>query len=124
MNKLIRFFISVISLFLCLQGHAFDFEVDGFQFNIVSLTDNTAELVSCTSDDCGDLIIPSSVTYGNRDIKIVSIGEEAFVSNKLTSLTCGAYLRSIGSRAFATCANLKKVTLSEATDSLSAAFLS
>lgn len=117
-----KLWMALTMLCLSISASAFDFEVNGFQYNIVSLADNTAELVSSTNDDCGDLIIPSTVTYGNRDIKIISIGKGAFKNNKLTTLSCGLYLKSICSMAFSSCNNLKKVTLSEATDSLSAAF--
>ena len=110
-------FIFMLSIFAqrCL---AYDFEVDGFQFNIVNLEEGTAQLVATNSDDNGDLKLPSTVNFGGREIKIISIGKEAFKNNKLTSLQLGEYIESLEYGAFSNCKNLTTAILSDNTISI------
>lgn len=73
-------------LFLSIYGYAYDFEQDGFQYNITSLSDLTVSL-SGTSNISGDVIVPTNVEYANRTFTVTSIEDDAFSQKILHSLT-------------------------------------
>jgi len=60
-----------------------------------------------------DLVIPETVTYSGRQYKVTSIGQYAFMSTGITSVTIPSSVTSIGSMAFHGCTKLKTVTFSE-----------
>ena len=60
----------------------------------------------------GDLIIPSTVNYEDKDYKVVGISNNAFKNNTgLTSVTIPNTVTSIGYTAFYGCTNLKDIYL-------------
>ncbi len=94
---------------------AYDFEVDGLYYLIRSLYDLTAEVVA--KDDnyksySGDIVIPTSVSYRNREFSVTSIAGNAFYKcENLTSITIPHTISEIGLSAFKGCNNLTKVTI-------------
>ena len=82
MKKILTF----ACLFFAICGYAYDFEQDGFQYDITSLSDLTVSL-SGTSNISGDVVIPTSVSYANRTFVVTSIENSAFSGSTLHSLT-------------------------------------
>ncbi len=77
----------VAMLLTLLQANAYDFKVDGFYYNLVSLTELTCEVTSGDEKYEGDLTIPSEVVYNGRTLSVVGIGESAFEGcDQLTSI--------------------------------------
>lgn len=94
-----------------LSASAYDFEVDGIYYNVLSLSDLTCEvtydyknystsklifvgawitepLTTSYPSYEGDVCIPQKVTYKNREFTVTSIGQYAFLNcTSLTSLT-------------------------------------
>ncbi len=58
------------------------------------------------------ITIPTIVTAGNT-YNVVSIGASAFYGKRIESITIANTIKSIGTRAFASCANLRTVTIPE-----------
>ena len=59
-----------------------------------------------------DLVIPATITVNGKSYPVISIGEAAFDSAKITSLTVPSSVYEIYDRAFINCHNLKTVTIS------------
>ncbi len=58
------------------------------------------------------VIIPKTVNIGGKNFKVTSINTKALQNTKVTSVTIGANVKTIGASAFAGCSKLSKVTIS------------
>ena len=104
------------------SAFAYDFEVGDFQYNIINLSDRTAEIVGTTNNECEQVNIPSEVMFNGMDIHVISIGQNVFSKNKkLKEVVVGDGIRNIN-KSFYACEKLNKVELGTATDSLIGAF--
>lgn len=60
----------------------------------------------------GDVVIEDSIVIGGVTYKVTSIAAKAFKNNtRITSVTIGDYVKTIGNEAFSGCSKLKKVVL-------------
>ena len=113
---LLMFFSVAFSAF------AYDFEVGDFQYNIINLSDRTAEIVGTTNNECEQVNIPSEVIFNGIGIHVISIGQKVFSENKnLKVVVVGDGIRKIDN-SFYDCKSLNKVELGTYTDSLINAF--
>lgn len=127
---------SVIAMMLSLSASGYDFEVNGFYFNILSMTDMTVEVTSGDVTYSGDIVIPMTVSYANHILtvrqignrafygcsKVTSIslpstisqiGDESFSSTNIDSLYVPNTIKYIGGRAFSSCIYLKKLIIED-----------
>ena len=113
--KKIKQMLMTIAVLLCSATvHAYDFEVDGIYYNIVSLTDLTVSVTSGDSKYSGEVIIPSTVTYKSKDLTVTAIGNQTFYDcQNLTSIILPESVTEIGSQAFYRCKSLTAITLSK-----------
>ena len=111
--------IAVLSV--SVSVHAYDFEVDGIYYNILSVQDKTVEVTyreysngTYQSDYSGDVVIPEQVQYNEELYSVTSIGLYAFVGcDGLTSVTIPKSVTSIGDYAFGDCSGLASVNISD-----------
>lgn len=95
---------------------AYDFEVNGICYNILSSEAKTVEVTyekksgdTYESDYSGNVVIPEDVIYNGVSYTVSSIGNNAFSNcSNLYSITIGTGIRSINESAFNDC-DLKKV---------------
>ena len=114
----IKTLLTAVLLSLCASVSAYDFTVDGLYYNIVSLEDLTCEITYGDKVDeyhgtySGDIVIPETVTYNNKTLTVVKIGEKAF-SNclGLSSVTIPQTVTYIGSQAFMGCGTITGITI-------------
>ncbi len=98
MKKLLSFLLA----FLPMMASAYDFEVDGLYFNILSSSEKTVEITSGDENyNLGEIILPSSVFYKNVEFCVVAIGPDAFNSATFDGITIPASIKTVGNRAFA-----------------------
>lgn len=98
MKKYILFFFLLCSNF-CAPLFAYDFEVDGLYYNL--LTTSTVEVTKGDIIYEGGIInIPESVQYSNKSFTIKKIGDSAFESAKIESVTIPSTVTSVGQYAF------------------------
>lgn len=90
---------------------AYDFEVDGMYFNLLTSSNLACEIVSGEIPYSGDFIIPETITYRNRDLKVTKIGEEAFSLCHITGISIPNSVTEIGKSAFSTCSFLTNISL-------------
>ncbi len=88
--------LTLLALFLLsvLTVKAYDFELNGFYYNITSSTAKTVAVTGETTSDTSysvTLTIPAKVTYNNVTYSVTSIGDWFFGDCKgLTDITCFA----------------------------------
>ncbi|MDE6515798.1 MAG: leucine-rich repeat domain-containing protein, partial [Bacteroidales bacterium] len=100
MKKLL--FVSLFTLLNILSARAYDFEVDGIYYNVLSGATNEVAVVSGEwAAYSGTVVIPATVTYDGKTYRVTSIGKEAFFGRTgLTSVTIPESVTSIGEYAF------------------------
>lgn len=83
------------------RASAYDFEVDGIYYNIISASESTCEVTKGDVEYFGDFNIPASVDYENQTFSVIKIGDYAFYGNDLlNSITIPNSVISIGTDAF------------------------
>ena len=106
---LFRAFVLTTCLFYSIVINAYDFEVDGLCYNILS--NNQVEITykdKNANHYSGNLVIPEKVIYGGKEYVVSSIGKAAFAfCPALTgSIVIPSSVTSIGDSAFVFCSGL------------------
>lgn len=84
------------------------------KYKVVSTTNKKEVLtfLGSTQKDVTKVTIPATVIIGDKNYKVTSINKNAFKGNKkLTSVTIGRYVETIGDSAFESCTSLTKITI-------------
>ena len=85
------------------------FEVDGINYNVLSEAEGTVEVTS--GDYSGDVVIPASVAYNDREYAVTTVGDHAFhTCFDLTSVEIPT-VTAIGDWAFGYCDKLASVSM-------------
>ena len=113
--------LALLALLMPLVANAYDFESDGIYYNINS--DGTSVSVQTRSSSgksySGSVVIPSVVTYSNKQYSVTSIGTYAFLNcTDLMSVVIPESVTSIGSYAFYGCSGLTSITIPESVTSI------
>ena len=118
--KTIKQLLITVAVLLCsATASAYDFEVDGIYYNILSFSDLTVEVTYGDNEYSGEVIIPSTVSYKSKTLTVTSIEYKAFQRcTGLTSITIGNSVTSIGSYEFYECESLTSVTIGNSVTSI------
>lgn len=104
--------LAMAIMFAAITVSAYDFEVDGIYYNVLSLADMTCEVTEGDNKYNGDMVIPEEVSYNNRTFSVAGIGNGAFSQCvKLESIYIPKSVKSIGSSAFDHCSSLESIAL-------------
>jgi len=98
-----------------LSAVAYDFEADGFYYNILSEENRTAEVTYKAYHDGaykGDITIPQVCSRDGEEYAVVAIGSEAFyLCSSMTSINLPGSITAIGDRAFVSCSSLTSIDI-------------
>ena len=110
--------LLLVLMMLPMVASAYDFEVDGIYYSLISIEDKT---VGVTYDNNaflksynGDIVIPSKVEYNGTEFRVTSILDVAFGSYNggvITSVQLPETIKLIDSQAFWACKYLTEINL-------------
>ena len=119
MKTIKQILLTIAVLLFSLTANAYDFEVDGFYYNIISMEDLTVEVTRGDNSYSGEVIIPEIVVYGSKVLKVTSIEEETFSNcSSLTSVIIGNSVTSIEEETFSNCSSLASVIIGNSVTSI------
>ena len=120
------FLTSLLCIILtAINASAYDFEVDGIYYNIISNVDLTVEvtnkykgLVGSNDSYSGSVVVPDMVRYENKNYSVVRIGGDAFGSYcgdgcDITEVVLPETIEEIRPDAFRNCYKLLKINMPE-----------
>lgn len=102
----------VVMLLSSFTTWAYDFEVDGLFYRLLSMDDMTVEVTYGESKYEGDICVPAEVQYHDAKFSVTSIGEGSFSkATTIESIVLPESIEKIGNRAFSGCSSLAKINL-------------
>ena len=123
----ITFFLTLLMSMISIKSNAYDFEVNGIYYNVVSIEDLTCEIAPQSSNHSyysGYFVIPSNVQYNGKTLKVIRIGDSAFSISSITSVTIPNSVTSIGKYAFSDCTGMTSINIPNSVTSIGeAAFI-
>ena len=109
----LRSLIASLAILVSICANAYHAKIDGiyYDFSENNATVTYQEVQNLNSNTySGDIVIPSTVTYGGKTYNVTSIGESAFYGcRNITSISIPASITSIGGYAFYVCTNLRRI---------------
>ena len=95
-------------------------ESDHFEVTITSTKEMTVQVISNPNGYNGDVVIPETITYNDKQYTVTSIGSYAFSDcNSLNSIIIPNSVTTIGIYAFSYCSGLTSVTIPNSVTSIS-----
>lgn len=92
-----RFLLVICCMVLTLISYAYDFEVDGVKYNILSREKLTVSVARDNNTCSGDIVIPSTVTYGAYTFNVTEISDYFLFNNyNVSSITIQEGVKKIG----------------------------
>ena len=89
-QEILRKLMLIVVLLTSVNAFSYDFEVEGYYYNIISDDDSTVEITNDGEGGVysGEVVIPNTVVYNDKIYTTVAIGEYAFVGcSELSSIT-------------------------------------
>lgn len=120
MNQIpLRLTMLLISALVCLQASAYDFEVDGLYYDIVSVSDKTCALTNGEPIYSGKINIPDSVLLNGRYLKVIAIKAGTFMdSDEISELTIPKSVINIYGEVFKYGSSIRKLNFSHGDEPL------
>jgi len=103
-----RFVLIVLCFFAALSSNAYDFEKDGFYYNITSLSDLTVELAKPDNGSySGDITVPETVEWSSRVFSVTGINPTAFSECNIGTLSIKDNIKKMDNMSWGTIQSLR-----------------
>lgn len=116
MRTIITRLLTCIVVLLCIptSASAFDFEVEGIYYTILSDSESTCEVSKGYGEYTGDVEIPSAVTFEARQYLVTKIASNAFVGcSSITSVTLPNSVSESLFGVFTGCSSLAEISVAQ-----------
>lgn len=103
-------------MLLPIAANAYDFEVNGIYYNVLSASEKTVEVTKNNgnvSDYTGVITIPKVVTYENISFNVTAIGEKAFYNSSVSIVYLPEGITKVKKSGFQNCYSMTKCDLPE-----------
>lgn len=117
-KRFAKLLLTIICLLSSTNVAAYDFEVDGIYYDVLSWSDLTCEVVGGPNGYIGDVVIPTTINYSDRILTVVSIANAFYDCRSLTSVTIPSSVTKIGDFAFTDCTSLVNLTIPNSVTSI------
>ncbi len=126
-TKILKPLLAMACLLSSINVSAYDFEVDGIYYDVVSISNLTCKVVQGDIKYSGDVIIPAHVNYANKSLTVVEIADRLFyckseTESELTGITIPNTITSISNNMFRNCTKLERVTIEDGENVLDLGF--
>ena len=126
--KTLRIFLLAFIAMLCSvssrgQEYNYDFETDGIYYKISSLENLEVEVVKGENKYSGDIVLPATVNFRGKEMKVSSIGEYCFSNCSGLTSTDLKDVSNIAAFAFQHCSGLTSIDLKNVSKIGSFAFI-
>lgn len=115
-TKILKPLLAMACLLSSINASAYDFEVDGIYYDVVSLSDRTCKVVRGDIEYSGDFVIPAHVNYSKTTLTVVDI-DVAFGS-AMIGINIPYTVGSIRNGLFSGCTKLERVKIEDGNDVL------
>ena len=95
-----------ITLLLPLYVYSYDVEINGIYYNLLA-KERTAVVTSGDNAYTGEVSIPETIVLDDITFDVVSIGEKAFYSSQIQSVSIPKSITKLGYEAFRFCHKLR-----------------
>ena len=95
---------------LSVSVSAYDFEIDGMYYNVLSIDTLTVEVTSGENKYSGNIVVPSQINFKDRIFKVIRIGYHAFWQCQIQSISLPESIKEISQGAFYGCYQLQGIT--------------
>lgn len=113
-KKMLMFIIGLMTYMNIFAIYPYDFEVDGIYYVVYNLEKRTCCVVPGDNNYSGELVIPETVTYKDRQFTVVAIASFAFDNcDNLTSISIPSCVTEIYEDGFDDCKNLDTLVLTD-----------
>lgn len=94
-----KILFSILLSFYVSYIYAYDIEINGLRYNVISLTELTAALVGVKDKYPEEFTIPESIVYNSKELTITAFDSRAFDQQFfLTDKMIRTYLRIVKER--------------------------
>lgn len=101
-----------------MRTYAADIELSDFSYNILSIENQTVEVVSSNAS-VKEVLIPSSVEYNGRKFTVTKLADQLFYQNwTIEQVSIPSSVETIGVNAFWGCTNLKELVIEDGENSI------
>lgn len=107
-QKTTKLMTLALMLIMSFNVNAYDFEVDGLYYTIISTSNLTCKVDKGDVAYSGDIVVPSEVQYRGKTLRVTEIGD-VFKGSEISSIICPA--ESLSESSFRGCARLEKIEL-------------
>ena len=106
-----RFFVLLV-MTICACVCAYSVQIEGLYYTLNAVDQTASVVASPKKDYVGEIVIPESVIYKEKEYSVTSIGKNAFRSNAgVTKVVIPASVDSIASSAFYSATGLEEVVM-------------
>lgn len=106
---------KILTVIVCIlfsnYSQAYDFDVNGIYYDVYSMENSEVIVVQGEKPYSGSIVIPQSVSFRGKELKVIGLGEKAFYGCSITTISMPEDIKFIDYGCFQNCKSLKSINL-------------